>query len=710
MTPSPIATASALVALSAAWPAAAAPLATDYDELEPLEAHARTSVAIVDRLRNHHLLKSKPLDDEASSAVFDKYLRFLDPKRMHFFASDVAALEEKYRHALDDALRHGDLQPAFDIFNRFRRRQLERVEHEVELLQRGVEQFDFTREESLRLDREEAAWPAHRAAAENLWRLALKGRVLGGKLADESLEEAARVLDKRVRNSLRRIRQTRSEDVFQTFINAYAQTYDRHTAYFSPRDSADFNINMSLSLEGIGAALDIDDEYTVVERLIKGGPADLGGELQARDRIVAVSQSANEPFVDVVGWRIDEVVQLIRGPKGSPVLLRVVAADAQETDARVVEIVRDVVKLEEQAASRNVLELERDGRSHRVGVVTVPTFYIDFKAQREGDPDYTSTTRDVARLIGELKRDGMDGLIVDLRGNGGGSLQEAVELAGLFVDAGPVVQVSAPRRRPDIYRDTDKTSAWQGPLAVMVNGQSASASEIFAGAIQDYGLGVVVGSRTFGKGTVQTLVPLRRGELKLTERHFYRVSGVGTERRGVEPDISFPIPEARPHEFAAEPSGAIDTPYATVPAIAFEMADRISPLLPTLRARHAERIRHDAEFTYLQARKTRIERLRQRTEVSLHEEARRAEREADDDWLLETENARLLARGEEPVATIDELDERREAEAFDEPAPEDDALLIETANIVVDLIGLSGPLTARAAPAGERRAAAGVPL
>ena len=673
-------------------------LAGDYDELEPLDVHARTSVAVVDRLRNHHLNKSKRLDDDASGTIFDKYLEFLDSKRMFLTASDVEELG-KYRTELDDALRHGDVQPGFDIYNVFRQRALERVEYEVALLQRGVEQFDFTLDESIQLDREEAPWPADRAELENLWRLALKSRVLAGKLADEPLDAIGETLQKRSKNSLRLIRQTRSEDVFQLFINAFTQTYDKHTQYFSPRDSEDFNIHMSLSLEGIGAVLGTADEYTVVHRLVKGGPADLGGDLKPTDRIVAVSQGANHPLVDIVGWRTDEVVELIRGPKGSPVRLKVMAAGPDVTDTRIVEIVRDVVKLEEQAASRSWLDLRRGDRTRRIGVVTVPTFYIDFKAQREGDPNYTSTTRDVARLIGELKAESIDGLIVDLRNNGGGSLQEAAELAGLFVDSGPVVQVSNPQRRPDVYRDQDDEAAWNGPLAVMVNGLSASASEIFAGAVQDYGLGVVVGSQTFGKGTVQSLVPLQRGELKITERHFYRISGVGTEQNGVVPDIEFPVPEGRLRDRQAAELGGIDTPHATVPPTSFISFDRVAPVLDTLRMRHEARSLDDPEFAYLRARKERIERAQQRTTLSLQEEARLAEKEADDAWFLDVENARLVARGEEPAATIDELNERREQESFEELAPEDDALVLETANILVDFIDLSAPLASADASA-----------
>ena len=674
----------------------------DYDDVEPLEVHSQVATAVVDRLREHHLIKTKRLDDDASSLIFDRYLEFLDAKRMFLLASDVAQLE-RYRTELDDALREGDLAPAFDIYNVVRQRALDRVEYEVALLRDGLEQFDFDVDESVPLDREDAPWPATQDDARNLWRLVLKSRALGGRLAGDEPEEIAERLTKRVRNNLRVIRQTRSEDVFQLFINAFAQTYDKHTQYFSPRDSADFNIHMSLSLQGIGAVLGTEDEYTVVHRLVKGGPAELGGDIKADDRILAVAQSANEPFVDIVGWRTDDVVELIRGPKGSPVLLKVMSKEPALAETRVVEIVRDVVKLEEQAASKSLLQLERAGAAHRIGVVTVPTFYIDFQALRNRDPDYTSTTRDVAKHIQALKDDGMDGLIIDLRNNGGGSLQEAVELTGLFVESGPVVQVANLDYEPDVYNDVDDDALWNGPLAVIVNGYSASASEIFAGAIQDYGLGVVVGSKTFGKGTVQSLIALQRGELKLTERRFFRVSGEGTEQNGVTPDIAFPVSEGRYGDLSpGGAGGAIDTPDGRVPAAQFRALDKISPLVDVLRVRHAERTEDDAEFAYLRARKERFERLRDRTHLSLREEVRRAEKEADDAWLLEVENARLVAKGEQPAASVSELADRREAEAFAEPSPEDDTLVRETANIVMDLIHLSPKTLASAGPAPER--------
>ena len=676
---------------------AAGPVAVDdYQELVPLESHPRTSVAVVDRLRHHHIA-SKPLTDDLSSEIFDKYLAFLDPKRRHFLASDVEELE-KYRDQLDEALEEGELEPAFAIYNRFHSRALERIEHDVALLQRGIEQFDFNLDEAVEIDRSEAAWPKDRAEAEMLWRQTVKSRVLGGKLAGESPASIADTLEKRINSRLRALRQTRSEDVFQTFMNAFAQTHDEHTQYFSPRESEDFNIAMSLSLEGIGAVLGREDEYTVVQSLVKGGPADLGGDLKRRNRIVAVSQSEREPFVDIVGWRTDEVVQLIRGPKGSPVLLKVFDEGSDPADARVIEIVRNVVKLEDQAASRASFDIDQNGTTHRIGVVVVPAFYMDFKALRAGDPNYRSTTRDVARLIEELKEDDIDALIVDLRNNGGGSLQEARELTGLFVDEGPVVQVSD-LRRPTVLSDQDGGAiTWRGPLAVLVNHFSASASEIFAGAIQDYGLGVVVGNQTFGKGTVQTLVPLPAGELKVTGQMYYRVSGQSTERNGIVPDIAFPAPRAAWR--TRRESVAIDPEMATVPAANFASTDRIAPLLEALRTRHFERAEANPEFAYLRARRDYADRLQARTHLSLKEEARIAEKAADDAWTLGVENARFVARGEQPVTDIDELSARREAEFDKERTPEDDVLTLETAAILADLIDLAQPL----AMAGGARA------
>jgi len=678
--------------------AAAVGFANENDAvgLHPLPVHRQTSIDIVDRLRDGHFIR-KPLNDEASSHMFDNYLEVLDGRRLHFTASDVAEME-RYRNALDDSLREGDLEPAFAIYDRYRQRALERNAFEEALLERGVDQFDFTVDESIKIDRSEAPWPSGLAELENLWRLDLKSKVLSAKLAGESFDSIGESLAKRVANRARAIRQTRSEDVFQSYINAFALTYDEHTQYFSPRDSEDFNIFMSLSLEGIGAVLETQNEYTIVRRLVKGGPADKAGELKPLDRIVAVGQSDKEPFVDIVGWRSDDVVQLIRGPKGSPVRLKVIPAGVDEGETRVVEIVREAVNLVEQSASKAVLTFSRGDREHRVGLVVVPTFYVDFKAMHAGDRNYKSTTRDVARLIRELKDEAIEALIVDVRNNGGGSLQEAVELTGLFVESGPVVQVKGLRGRPRVLGDIDNSAVWDGPLAVMVNRYSASASEIFAGAIQDYDLGIVVGSRTFGKGTVQTLIdlPRRRGQLKVTERQFYRVSGASTHYNGIVPDIVYPSPE---DVFFRErrPGGAIADTGDVAPT-GHPNANRFGPVLATLRTRHEARVETDPDFTYLKAKREYIEHIQERTHLSLSEATRLAEKEADDAWDLRLENERLIGRGEEPVARIEELAERVETDATEEPERED-TLVRETANILIDYIGLSNGFALADSPA-----------
>ena len=670
----------------------------DYQPVAPLPRHHVTSVAAVREVSKGHINRT-PLDDNASRRIFDRYLNNLDRRRVHFLATDVAAFEQ-YRDGLDDALQEGDLDPAFAIYNIYRRRALERVEYETKLLAGGVDQFDFTLDDFVLTDRREAPWPASREALEHLWRLEVKSRALSGKLAGESMETLAKTLAKRTKNRLRAIRQTRSEDVFRIYVNSFTTTYDRHTQYFSPRESEDFNISMSLSLEGIGAVLELEDDYTVVRRLVRGGPADRAGELRPADRIVAVSQSAKEPFVDIVGWRTDDVVQLIRGPKGSPVLLKIIPAGADASATRIVEIVRNVVKLEDQSVAKAKLNVDQNGRRHRIGVINVPTFYLDFAGVQAGDPNAKSTTRDVARLIDELKAEGIDALIVDVRNNGGGSLQEAVDLTGLFMREGPVVQVSQlhrPQHRKVFYDTTDGVAAWDGPLAVMVNQLSASASEIFAGAIQDHGRGVVVGDRTFGKGTVQMLLDLHRGQLKLTRQQFYRVSGEGTEQNGVRPDIAFPL--LRFPTRAIDPiQGAITLPGDRVPAADYVAVNAVTPMLDSLRERHETRAGNNPEFAYLRGWREHTERLRERDTLSLNEAERLAEKQTHDQRVLELENQRFLAQGEEPVKSLTELEQRRRTKDLDDASPDADPLVRETANILIDYIELSQQGLARTDP------------
>lgn len=446
--------------------------------LEPLDVHPRTLLTIVEQLRHNHYLDKK-LDDNMSSQIFDNYLNMLDDSHVYFTAADVDELSKKYRYKLDDALVRGDLAPAFDIFNLYEKRLTERLEYLLRHLQSGLGDLDFTKEESIDVDREDAPWPADQAAMNDLWRKRLKAAVLAMKLNGKPLDEIQDLLTKRYANRLNQAEQAKSEDCFQLFVNAFATTYDPHTQYFSPRTSQNFNINMSLQLEGIGAVLRNDDEYTSVVELVPAGPADKSGLLKPADRIISVGQGEDGPLIDVVGWRLDDVVELIRGPKDSTVRLEIIPHTATNASTtKVVTIKRDAVELEEQAAKKRLLTLNDNGQVHKIGIIEVPTFYADFKAIQEGDPNYKSTTRDVRKLIGELKKEGMEALVIDLRNNGGGSLQEADTMTGLFIKSGPTVQVKSANRRPSIYADTDDSVAWDGPMAVLVNRLSASASEI----------------------------------------------------------------------------------------------------------------------------------------------------------------------------------------------------------------------------------------
>ncbi len=659
--------------------------AGEIGDLAPLDVHRGTLLTIVEQLRTNHFI-SKKLDDELSGHIFDNYLDMLDGGRVYFLASDVKELEN-YRYRLDDAMVRGDLEPAFNIFNRYQQRMTERLQFLLDEVEGGLEDLSFNGDEAVAIDRAEAPWPADEAAMNELWRKRLKASVLTMKLNGKPLEEIEELLGKRYRNRLNQALQTKSEDAFQLYVNAFATSYDPHTQYFSPRTSENFNINMSLQLEGIGAVLRNEDEYTSVVELVPAGPADKSGLLKPSDRIVSVGQGEDGPLIDVVGWRLDDVVELIRGPKNSTVRLEVIPHTTTDGATRVVTIIRDAVQLEEQAAQKKLLTLERNGEEHRIGIIEVPTFYADFKAIQQGDPNYKSTTRDVRRLIEELKAEEIDALVIDLRNNGGGSLQEADALTGLFIKSGPTVQVKSANRRPSIYADTDDSVAWEGPMAVLVNRLSASASEIFAGAIQDYGRGIIIGSQTFGKGTVQTLIPLNRGQLKITAAKFYRVSGQSTQHQGIIPDIEFP--EIYDAEHIGESALEDAMPWDMIQPAVYPRSDDIHPLLGELNARHKRRVADDPEFAYLRALAQRTQEDADRTHVSLNEAERKAEKAREEAWRLDLENALRLARGEEPLASVEELEETALDETDDEEDPLDDAMLRESGNILVDYITLT---------------------
>lgn len=503
----------------------------------------RSANIIADFLSRYHYRRFK-IDDQLSASMFEQYIKSLDPTKSYFLSSDIDKFS-RYILNLDDALKMSDLSPAFDIFSVYQMRVEERIQFALEQLQQD---FDFSKKESYDIRNDDTEFLLNLKEQNELWRKRVKNDMLALRLTDKSNDEIKEILTKRYNNLLKRTHKLNSNDVFQIYINAFASTVDPHTSYLSPRTYDNFEIRMSLSLEGIGAMLKQDDDYTIVEKIIPGGPADLGNELHAKDKIIGIAQQDEEQYTDVIGWRLDEVVALIRGPKDSIVKLRIIPG-SKGTDATPedISIVRNKIKLEEQAAQKHIIKINDD--TVKVGVITVPTFYMDFNAYQNGDKNYRSTTRDVEKLLNQLIADDIDSLVLDLRSNGGGSLIEATQLAGLFIDKGPIVQVRDSSGHIDIHRDKDAGTSYQGSMIVLVDRYSASASEIVSSALQDYGRAVVVGETTFGKGSVQQIIDLNRfsrqrnenklGQLKATIAQYFRVNGDSTQHRGVIPDILF---------------------------------------------------------------------------------------------------------------------------------------------------------------------------
>ncbi|MDY6828420.1 MAG: carboxy terminal-processing peptidase [Pseudomonadota bacterium] len=650
--------------------------------LRPEDGQIQTSAEVLRYLQKGHY-RDMELDDRLSSQLLDRYIDQLDPSRSYFRSTDLTEFE-RYRHRFDDELRQGKLEAAFSLYNRYRERLRERLNFVLDRLKKP---FDFDTQEALLVDREQAPWPATPTEQRDLWRRQIQNELITARLGGAEPAEAIERLERRYTSQLNRFSQIESQDAFQVFMDALTSTFDPHTQYFSPRLSENFQINMSLSLEGIGAVLTSEDEHTKVVRLVPKGPADKSGSLHPADRIVAVGQGEHGEMIDIIGWRLDDVVDLIRGKKDTVVRLQVVPSDAADGVPATVSIRRGQVKLEEQAAHHRIVEPEP---GIQLGVISLPTFYLDFAAQRRGDANYKSTTRDVAKILDELKSAQVDGIVIDLRNNGGGSLQEANSLIGLFIRRGPTVQVQYSNGRIDLQGDPDEQVLYDGPLVVLVNRLSASASEIFAGAIQDYGRGLVVGDQTFGKGTVQSLVDLERGQLKMTLAKFYRVSGNSTQHRGVLPDIQFPslIDPAEIGE-SALPNAL---PWDTVLPARYRSHGETGSALTLLTDAHQQRVQTDPELQYLIARTDLQNEVRGQQRVSLNLETRRAQREAVEQRRLALENTLRAARGEPSIDTVEALREEEtvEPDAESESATADtpDAILDESGRILADYIRL----------------------
>ncbi|WP_276121283.1 carboxy terminal-processing peptidase [Pararhizobium qamdonense] len=544
--------------------------------------------------------KPVPLDDALSAKIMDRFIKSLDPDRVLFLQADIDTFMADSTK-IDDAIKREDLKIPFSIFNTYGQRVAGRMDYARNLLKQN---FDFSVQEVYALEREDAPWPQTEAESDDLWRKRVKGDWLRLKLAGKTDAVIRDTLGKRYQNSLERAFKYKSEDVFQSFMDAYTTSVDPHTDYFGARAAAEFDISMKLSLVGIGAVLQERDDYTTIRELVPGGPAQLSGKLMVGDRITGVGQGEDGPIKEVVGTRLDEVVQMIRGKEDSVVRLDILPADAgPDASHRVISLKRDKISLDKQAARKAILPVKDGEATRKIGVITLPVFYEDFEARQKGDPEYRSASRDVAKLLGELKQDDVEGVVIDLRNNGGGSLSEAIELTGLFVGKGPVVQQRGADGRVEVGRDDLSKPAWTGPVSVLINRGSASASEIFAAAIQDYGRGVIVGEPSFGKGTVQTVINLDKaarnskpkfGELKVTIAQFFRVNGGTTQLRGVTPDIS--LPGLSDLKSFGEASFDNALPWTQIKPVSYAPSGNIAALLPKLQSRHDERVRTDPDF------------------------------------------------------------------------------------------------------------------
>jgi len=665
---------------------------------------------------SRYAYRPRALDAATSKDVFKRYLEALDGSKQFFTQADITRFAP-FEANIATAIRGGELEPAFQVFAVYKQRVGERVGYARKLLKQD---FDFSSDEKFEYDRKDVPWAASNAELDDLWRKSVKNDWLRLKLAGKQPAEIRKTLDKRYATLEKSVNELKGEDVFQFFLNSYTSAVDPHTDYFTPRTAENFNQAMSLSLEGIGAQLQRQDDMVVIREVIAGGPVAVNGTLKAGDRIVGVGQGKSGPIEDVIGWRIDDVVAKIRGKADTQVRLEFIPAE-EGVDGKhhMLVLTRQKVRLAEQAAKGETLTIPaKDGEpARKVGVIKLPTFYQDFEGRRRNATDYASATRDVAKLLAGFKTDKLDGVVLDLRNNGGGSLDEAIELTGLFIEQGPVVQVRESGGRVTVNSDRSEAVAWDGPLAVLINRGSASASEIFAGAIQDYGRGLVIGETTFGKGTVQNIVDLDRwptgeaqryGQVKLTIAQFFRVSGSSTQHKGVVPDLAFPASVDASEYGESTYDNAL--PWTRIASVPHTQYGNFGPLLPKLETRHASRIAADKEFQWWNEDVEQFRAEKAKKYISLNEAERRAEREKQDKQRVDRQVIRKqLGLDLDPLAddsnddglTGNERDIVKDAAREKAAEKRPDPLLRESAAILADAVNLletDRPLSAQVLP------------
>jgi carboxyl-terminal processing protease len=630
--------------------------------------------------QNHY--RHISIDERVSPLVYDRFLTALDGQHSYFLASDVATFD-RWKGKFGDMIHTGDVDPAYAMFNLFQQRNRERMNAAIKLLDTEP---DWNRDESFTFDREHAPWPGTQAEMDELWRLRVKNDAVSLMLTGKTWPETAELLKKRYERVLTRLDKISPEDVFETLMNAYCAVYDPHSNYFSPRSSEEYRIQMSLSYEGIGASLQLTDDYVTVTNILPGGPAQQDGSLKPNDRITAVGQGKDGQLTEVIGWRLDDVVQQIRGKVDTTVRLQILPAGASPgTPERTLELKRNKVTLEAQAAKKEIRQVQRNGRTYKVGIITVPSFYNDMDAASNGNLNNRSTTHDVHRLLQEITTaGGVDALVLDLRGDGGGYLPEAIGLTHLFTNHGPVVQLKDTTGQLEVLKDPDSGPDYAGPLAVLVDRTSASASEIFAGAIQDFHRGLIIGQTSFGKGTVQSVIPLDRwssrpteGQVTVTIGKFYRVTGESTQLRGVTPDIVLPSPISTDDVGESVLEHAL--PWDRIASVPFQARLPEPSLVQTLSSAESDRANHNADYQWLLASLATLDSARKEKTLSLNLKKRQQERTTQDQARLNQENARRAADALPPIKAIEDI------VASEEP----DVILAQTSDIMADAVAAS---------------------
>ncbi len=651
----------------------------DTNKVLTAEERHSSAMQLVSMFIERYHYSPKAIDDSLSAWIYKDYLKSLDYQKMYFLQSDIDEFD-KYKFVLDQNIGTGNLLPPFDMFNRYKERLNERIKFVLSVLQKPL---DLTKNDEINLDREKAYFAKTEAELNDLWVKRVKFDVIGLILGGKEEKDAREVLEKRYKNLHKAVLQYKADDVFQIFMSSVMESIDPHSSYMSPKNSQDFNINMSQSLEGIGATLTSENDYVTIVRVVPGGPASKSGLLDDGDRIIAVAQGDDGEMVDIVGWRTDDAVQLIRGAKGTVVRLSILKKkDGANAIPKEIRLVREKIKIEEQSAKKKIIEINDEGKQYKIGVIDVPSFYLDFEGKRKGEKDFKSTSNDVKKIIDTLKSEGVSGIVMDLRNNGGGSLIEAIELTGLFISTGAVVQVKEADGNVKVNKDTDPFIAWDGPMAVLINSGSASASEIFAGAIQDYGRGIILGEQSFGKGTVQNLIDLDKvsggeklGQLTLTIAKFYRISGGSNQHKGVIPDILFP--SAFDPSETGESSYPTALPWDKINATVYQAFSGLSDKINDLSVKHDARTVKNGEYQYFIKDLEKSKAHRGKKVFSLNLEKRKSEQEE----IKKEEEARKKDRANKGLIELD-----KDGKVVKEKLVVEDPLLEESGHILANLI------------------------